>query len=163
MIPVQTQILDVVGERLKNITEANGYFTTLQKIERANLEPFKNQDMPAINYHMADDNLVKPINTAQHERVISVLIEYYTLTRDRIFTDIANELYADIAIALERDVSAPLVADQVSIRLGKIVARLEFETMTPAIGNGQSPYCGAIVLVRITYWVDRHDPFTLID
>ncbi len=162
-IPVPTQILDLVEPRLKNMTVLNEYSVDLGKIERARLEPFKNGDFPALNYYVTGDILVKNINTAIEERTISLVIEYYDLTRDKIFLDLSNELAADVKIALERDASAPKVSDLVSHLLGKKVMKLEFDTITPAIGQGQNPYCGVVMVISITYRVDRHDPFTLID
>lgn len=162
-IPVQTQIMDLVEVRLKNIAETNGYFSTLEKIERARTTPFKNGDLPAINYYYTGDVLEKPLNTGNEERTLVLIVEYYDDTRDRIFLDLADELTSDIKISLERDPASPLVSDQVSNLLGKKVMKLEFDTITPAIGEGQSPYCGTIMLINITYRVNRNDPFALIN
>lgn len=162
-VPVQTQIMNLVEPRLKNISIVNGYFSELAKIERARLQPFKNADLPAMNYYYTNDVLIKPLNTGEEERTVVLVIEYYDTTRDRTFLDVSDELSADIKIALERDILAPKVSDQVSHLLGKKVMKLEFDTITPAIGEGQNPYCGTIMLVNITYRVNRHDPFTLID
>lgn len=163
MIPVETQIMDIIGARLANITTGNEYFSTVQKIERARTAPFKNADLPALTYYYSTDILVKPLNTSVEERSISVIIEYYDITRDSIFLDIASQLAADIKIAIERDLLAPKVSDQVSNRLGKKVMKLEYDSITPVIGEGQSPYCGVIMVLSVSYRIDRHDPFTLID
>ena len=161
-IPVQTQILDIIGARMALISVSNGYFSTLGKIERARLKPFKNGDMPAINYYYTGDILVKTIHNGVTERGMSVIIEYYDTTRDEVFTDLADKLSTDIQIALERDVLAPLVSDPVSSSLGGKVARVEVESITPAMGAGQAPYCGTVVILNVFYKVAKHDPLTLI-
>ena len=161
-VPVQIQILDRIGERLKSISSNNGYFSTVEKIERARTTPFKNGDIPFLNYYPVNDEENKPLNTAEVERILTVVVEYYDLTRDRIFTDVAAELAMDVRIALERDVSAPLVTDNPSTRLGKLVSGVKFDTSFPAIGEGQKPYAGSILTIDITYKVSRHDLFTLI-
>jgi len=162
-IPVQTQILDKIEERLNNITITNEYFHDLLKLKRASLEPFQNDEMPAINFYSTGDVLEKKMNSGIRQRVMSIIIEFYTKTRDEVFVDVSNKLSADILIALERDVSAPAVSDAVSHSLGGIVSQLEEAEVTPAIGSGQTPYCGVIVVLNVTYRVNRHDPFTLIN
>jgi len=161
--PIQTQVLDLIEERLALISVANGYYSTLERIERARLQPFKNRDMPAITYYSIGDTLDKNITNGVSVRVMNVVVEYYDLTRDEIFIDLANKLSSDIMIALERTVANPTVADAVSSRLGGKVGGLEVLTITPAAGSGQAPYCGSVVVLEITYRVARQDPFTLID
>lgn len=161
-IPAQTQILNEIGLRLVNITTGNGYFVDLERLEKASLEPFQNQDMPAINYYATGDILSKKLTNGVRERIVSIVIEAYTSTRDRSFLDVANELGSDVTIALERSPGAPAVSDPVSHSLGDKVVQLEETENTPAIGKGQNPYCGSIIVLNVTYRVSRHDPFTLI-
>lgn len=161
--PVQTQILDLIEDRLGNISITNEYFTDVIEIERSRLEPFRNGDMPAINYYSTDDVFIKNINNGISERINSCIIEFYSTTRDRIFTDLANELSTDVAIALERETANPLVSDIPSPRLGGEILKMEVESITPAIGSGQTPYCGAIIVLNITYKVNRDNPFVLIN
>jgi hypothetical protein len=161
--PAPTQILDEIGDRLGNISSANGYFYDLIKLDRGRLEPFRNQDMPGINYYTVGDVLSKKMHQGVRERIMSVVIEFYTTTRDRVFLDIANELNSDITIALERKPSLPKVSDMVSASLGGLVVELEMLENTPAIGKGQNPYCGSIYALNITYRVNRYDPFKLIN
>lgn len=161
-VPVQTQILDLMGARFLNISKVNGYFNDLKKLDRARLTPFKNPEMPGLNYYITGDTLDVPMNTGVNQRVMSVAVEFYTTTRDRPFSDVANELATDAIIALNRDPAAPTVADQDSTRLGKKVVKFETDTFTPAIGEGQTPYCGAVLIFIVTYRVSRQDPFTLI-
>lgn len=163
MTPVATQILDIIGDRLGNISIANEYFTDVEVVERARLKPFRNQDMPAVNYYSTNDTLVKPIHGGVSERLLSIIIEIYEMTRDEIFSDLSNKLSTDINIALERSASSPLVSDTISIRLGDVIMSLEFNSITPALGSGQEPYCGAIIAIDIVYRVDKNDPFVLIN
>jgi len=163
MTPIATQILDLVGSRLANIKIENGYFNTLIKLERARLQPFKNQDMPSINYYSTGDSLVKPLNTSVSERTVEVMVEFYTTTRDRVFTDLANELSTDVMIAIERDPVSPNVSDTLSPRLGFKVMRVEVPSITPVIGEGQKPYAGCVLNISITYRVDKNDPFVMLD
>jgi len=160
--PIQTQILDLIGARLALITTANNYFTDVVKVERARLQPFKNRDMPAINYYYTGDSLTSTLSNGISERSVAIVIEYYESTRDEIFVDLADKLTSDVLISLERTIAAPLVADPVSSRLGGVVMRMEVESVTPAIGEGQSPYCGTVIQLNIFYRVARQSPFTLI-
>lgn len=163
MTPINTKILDLIEARLKNISVANGYFNDLIRIERAQLKPFKNQDMPAINYYTTSDEAADKVYQAVSERTVNVMIEFYSTTRDRIFTDLANELSQDVIIALDRDTTDPTIAGQLSPSLGGTVMRLTIPTINPVIGEGQKPYCGAIMIVAVTYKVNRSDPFTIIN
>jgi len=163
MTPLVTQILDIIGNRLALINTTNEYFIDVERIERARLEPFRNQDMPAINYYSTGDGLVKPIHAGVSERSVSIVIEIYELTRDEIFSDLSDKLSTDVMIALERATTAPLVSDVVSTRLGDKIMSLLFSSITPAISGGQEPYCGAILVVDVVYRVDKNDPFVLIN
>ena len=131
--PLQTQILDLVKSRLDNITEINGYSSTVEKIERAKLEPFMNQEMPAINYYYVTDEFEKQIYAGVSDRIVVVVIEYYDTTRDKVFSDLSSSLSSDVEIALFRDTLAPLVTDGVSDRLGGKVRKLDIESIVPAI------------------------------
>lgn len=162
-VPAQTQILDILGARFGNITLANGYFNTVEKIDRARLKPFKNTDMPAINYYMTSDSIIEAQNLGFTDRNMTVVIEFYTVTRDQNFLTLANKMAADIQIAIERTAANPAVSDSVSNRLGKKVVKVELDTITPAIGEGQAPYCGVVISLSINYRINKNDPFTLID
>jgi hypothetical protein len=163
MTTPQTQILDVIGARLANITIANGYSVTVQKLERARIKPFKNGDLPFINYYFIGDELANTLNTQFEERSLSCVIEFYDITRDKIFSDVASELMMDVKIAIDRDTAAPLVSDLPSFKLGGLVSKLECSSMSPVIGDGQSPYCGSIINLSTNYKVKRDTPFTILD
>jgi len=160
-MPVQTQILDEIGTRLSLITTANGYLRAVAKLERARLTPFKNGDLPAINYYSTADSFVDKGHTFD-KRSLSVAIESYDLTRDAIFDDVAQQLAADVTISINRSSASPAVTDDPSISLGGIVEQVTVTSITPAIGDGQKPYCGAVIFLEIVYKVKKLDPFTLI-
>jgi len=163
MTTPQIQILNIIGERLANIKTANGYSVTVQKIDRARLKPFKNGDLPSINYYFTSDDLAKTLNTQVEERILTCTIEFYDITRDKIFSDIASELMMDVKIAIDRDILAPLVADLPSFRLAGLASKLEYASMTPVIGDGQTPYCGAVITLTIGYKVKRDNPLVILE
>lgn len=149
---IRKQILDSIGSRLKNIKKTNGYNETIlgTSIRRASLTPFKNGDLPAINYWPSKDTLENKLH-GKESRVLSVTVEAYAVTRDLPFVDVALNLEDDIIVALFRDVSAPLVSDNQSHSLGGLVKSLTVLSATPIIGEGQSPWCGNILELEITY------------
>ena len=161
--PIQTQLLDEIGRRLKIINTANGYFSDvhINDVHRAKLTPFKGDDLPAINY-WSSDTITERKGHGYSYMSFSVEIEMHTKTNDRPFTDVTGELSADITIALYRDDALPKVSDQPSFKLGDMVDGLNIDTIAPQIGEGQSPYCGVLVSISITYRVKAHDPFTII-
>lgn len=149
----QLIILDEIGTRLKNITLANGYRMDLLKISRSRLKPFKNGDLPAVNYWPSRDQLDSKTGSSE-TRLLPVTMEVYSTTRDEPFVDVAIRLGNDIAVALTRATSAPKVTDQLSRSLGGLVNSLVIDSITPFIGEGQSPWCGAIVEINIKFKTD---------
>lgn len=158
--PIQTQILDVVELRLANVTTANGYSTTVKKISRARLTPFVSGDLPAINFWGGIDIKLSG-GGGFDERQLKLLVEYHAKTRDRTFSEVSAELAADVWLSLWRDPSAPAVSDTTSPKLGDLVSSISLNTITPEIGEGQAPWCGALLEIDILYIQSPHDPFTL--
>lgn len=161
MITPQDVILDAIEARLRLITLVNGYSTAVQKVQRATLKPFIDGDLPAINYWPGADVRV----AAGHgfvERSLTIAIEYYTLTRDRVFTDVAFELAMDVAVALLRSPLLPLVSDQPDLTLGGVVRSAQLQTITPQIGQGQTPWCGAVLSYDLIYRVSASNPTTFV-
>jgi hypothetical protein len=159
--PVQVQILDEVEARLRLIDQANGYLHTIVKTERARLTPWDGIDMPSLNFWMETD-VRQEKNYGFEVRQMGVRVETRDKTRERPFVDVASEHLADIWTALQRDPSAPAVTDPISMSLGGLVTHVNFESMIPAIGEGQNPYCGALIDLSVTYNIDPSEPFTLI-
>jgi hypothetical protein len=148
--PAVTLILNEVGARLAKITTANGYNTTLNKIERARLIPFVGYDLPTINYWVTGVANVRD-SYNYDERTIRLFVEMHDLTHDEPFIDVANRLAADVITVLNRATSAPRVSDPASYELGEIVRDLVLEGFDYEIGEGQKPFCGVLVRFLITY------------
>lgn len=156
MIPAQTQILDEIRERLKNISKANGFSVDLRKLDRARLTPFQTGEMPCINYWPQGDNLVERL-PGKHLRELSLVIEFYDNSgRSDPLTDKSALLAQDAYQALWRDPSAPRIEDRPSPNLGGLVDELVLESIQPAIGEGQSPFCGAVMSISVRYRIDPH-------
>lgn len=156
--PVETQILDLIEARLKQINTRNGFFTDDVRVERASLTPFAGKDLPAINYWSTGDQLIEATGYVEL-RELEVLVEFYDRHRDMSLTDKANQLAADARVALSRDPGEP---DRISTKLGGKVESLVVRSAIPAVGEGQSPYCGSVLTLAIRYRVDARHPFTLI-
>lgn len=159
--PVQTLILDEIGLRLANISVANGYSSTPNVIKRASVEPFKGDDLPAINYWPGADTLLNK-GHGWVERELTVAIEIYDRTRDEVFSDIAFELATDVAIALLRATTAPTVAAAPELTLGGLVRSSQLQSVTPQIGQGQTPWCGAALSYQLVYRVSASNPSTIV-
>ncbi len=160
-IPIPTQILDEIGARLTNISTANGYFHDIKKIERARLEPFRNIDMPSIVYYYTQDVVSTEVYNSTDERVLTVIIEIDESTRDQNYIDVGSKLASDIAVALKRATTAPLVADMPSKLLGGLLSRYQVNSITPIFGSNDAPFCGAILSLSAFYFVDDKAPFTI--
>lgn len=161
MITVQSRILDAVEERLKLMTEANGYSFTIQKYTRATLKPFNEEDLPAANYWPGVDSLITR-GAGWVERELVLVVEYYTKTRDRTFTDVSYELALDVGVALARSPAAPRPTDEPDLKLGGLIRSAQMQTATPQIGEGQAPWCGVAMSYSLSYRVSASDPSTLV-
>ena len=162
-LPVVTQILNEIGLRLTSITLENEYQLPPKKIERARLEPLKNGDLPAIVYYSGEDNLVEH-GHGFDKRELAVIVESYTITRDKNFDDTAQLLETDVAIAVNRAVAFPKVSDNPSISLGKLVQQVHVASSAPVLGqNNTNPFCGVLISLSVIYKVQKLDPYTLIN
>lgn len=156
--PVETQILDLIETRLKQISKDNGFFTDDVRVVRASLTPFGGKDLPAINYWSTGDQLIEATGYVEL-RELELMVEFYDRHRDMTLTDKANQLAADARVALSREPGQP---EKVSPKLGGTVESLAVRSAIPAIGEGQSPYCGSVLTVAIRYRVDARNPFILL-
>ncbi|WP_235199972.1 hypothetical protein [Pseudomonas monteilii] len=156
--PVETQILDLIEDRLKQISKANGFFTDDVRVERASLTPFAGKDLPAVNYWGTGDQLIESTGYVEL-RELEILVEIYDRHRDMSLTDKANQLAADVRVALSRDPTEP---NKISPKLGRAVESLSVRTAIPAIAEGKSPYCGSVLTLAVRYRVDARNPFALI-
>ena len=155
--PAVTTILDEVGARLTNITTGNGYYYSVQKVVRSRIEPFLGYDLPAINYWCM--NLANERNVYNDDnRTLELLVEIFALTRDDPFIDIVSKLASDVITGLTRTTAAPEVSDTPDYDLGETVTELVFNGYDYLIGQGQEPWCGALVKFSIKY---QTDPFEM--
>ncbi len=163
MNSAQLTILDEIHARLLNITETNGYDWEVQEntVQRARLLPFKNGDLPAINYWPVNDVLEE--KTYEYDtRELNISVEGYTKTRDEPFTDVAIKLGDDMILSLFRSIDAPLTTDEESPALGGLVEAVLVDSITPMIGEGESPWCGVLVEIRVRYNVAVGDFRTIV-
>ena len=158
---IQQQILDEVGARLALIDAASGYHTTPIKIERARLTPFHDYDLPAINY-WPDIDERRGAGGGWEERALTLLVEIHDKTRDRPFSDVSSELASDIWISLWRATDAGAVIDQPSSALGGLVSGVLLQAVQPEIGEGQAPFCGALLNITILYKRRPDAPFQIV-
>lgn len=150
-------ILTEVGARLANITTVNGYNYTFKKISEAMLEPFAGYDLPAINYWCT--NLSNERNAYNDDdRSIDMAIEAFSMTRDEAFTRVVSKLAADIVTGLTRTTIAPKVSDNPNYNLNDTVSDFIFNGYDYEIGEGQKPWCGALLKFVIKY---QSDPFEM--
>lgn len=155
--PAPILILDEIELRLANITVANGYFTTVLKIQCGRLTAFLGYDIPAINFWItALDSERNAYN--KDDRALNLFIEYHALTRDDPFVDVATRLDADIQHALHRTSAAPAVTDAVDYELGETVSDLIYKGFDLEVSTGQDPWCGCLSKWVIKYQSDPFDP-----
>jgi len=138
-------ILDELAVRLGMVSVSNGYLISFNKITRARLSPFKDGDLPACNYWVTSDMNNVTLHGAENH-TLSISIESYDKTRDRPFIDVAMDMHAAIVTALNKEIGGAY-----SQNLGGIVQSLEVKDFTPIIGEGQKPWCGALVNVAVNY------------
>lgn len=160
--PAATTILAEIVARMGNIKTTNGYNTTVKKIELGRLEPFVGYDLPAINV-WPTNMLNTPMAYDQEQRSISVMIEIHDLTRDDPFSTVAERLAADVVTAINRKTTLPAVSDVKSPNLHETVTDLVFDGYDYQIGNGQKPFCGALVRFTVKYITDKNNMTTYGD
>lgn len=159
----QLTILDEVHARIANITTANEYDIQLASgaIKRAKLTPFVNGDLPAVNYWPGSDIL--DFKTGQMEtRQLSLVVEVYAITRDEPFTDVGIKIGNQVVTALFRSTDSPAVSSIPSPSLGGLVEELTINSLTPVIGEGQSPWCGAVLDISIRYNIEVGNFSTIV-
>lgn len=154
--PAVMQIITEIGARLAVMTTANGYAYQAVRIDRARITPFRNGDLPAINYWPAFDEL-KDRKYRHETRTLDLRVEAYTVTRDDPFTDVAFDLGNAVWTVLNRSTAMPQVTHDWSPNLGGLLTAFELRQLTPVIGEGESPWCGCALSLAATYKVDSYD------
>jgi len=151
MIPAQLHLLNLVGDRLANISIINGYNFNIEKIKREKISNFTGKELPIIFYWSENDTRLEG-RTSTELRRLPVFIAAFFRTRDNIFNDDSLELGFDIYTALHRNPSAPNLTDESVIDLGcDFVDSMTVDEITPIIGQGESPFAGVILSVVIDY------------
>jgi len=136
-------ILDAIDARLRNAQ-------AIAQVTRARLTPFKDGDLPACNYWVTTDLVQSTVHGADNH-TLSISIEAYDKTRDRPFVDIAMELHALLVDTLNKEVGGVH-----SPNLGGIVQALDITDFTPIVGEGEKPWCGALITCQVKYQTARN-------
>jgi len=156
-IPAINTILIEIGARLANITTSNGYNYTFKKIEEARLEPFVGYDLPAINYWLTNVSNERNVYN-DDSRSVGLAIEAFSATRDESFTRVVSKLAADVVTGLTRATDSPKVSDTPDYELNETLSDFIFNGYDYEIGEGQKPWCGALLQFTIKY---QTDPFEM--
>lgn len=149
--PLPLHILNLIGERLNNISKVNGYHFDIEKIKRERVSVFTGQELPIVFYWSESDARVEG-RTGFETRQLPVFISAFFRTRDDVFADTSLEFGADIYTAIHRNPISPNVLDTVEMDLGcDNVEMLTVSDITPIIGVGEAPYAGVMVSLFVTY------------
>lgn len=154
--PAVISVMDEIGSRLTNIKESNGYYCTAKKIERARLTPWKGYDLPCINYWCTTLNNERSVYNDDN-RTLELFVEIHDVTHDDPFVDVASRLAADVVIALNRTTSSPAITDTPSYDLAETVSEFIFSGYDFVIGEGQAPWCGALVRFTAKWQCDPNE------
>lgn len=151
-------ILDETAARLGNITIANEYWYTINKVVRSKLMPFESYDLPAINYWPTGLSNVSEAY-ADDKRTLALFVEAHTMTMDDPFTDVAEKLATDIVTALNRTTAAPKVSDAANVDLNDTVEAFIYLGHDYIIGMGEDPWCGCIVRMNAVFHAAPFDMY----
>ncbi|MDY0071824.1 MAG: hypothetical protein RBR77_04160 [Thauera sp.] len=143
---------------MKQIKKSNGYSQNVAGVKRATMNGFKNTDLPMVNIWSGPDQAAGA-GAGFSMRELTIMVEIYDQTRDRPFDEVAQELALDVTMALHRATNAPKATDNPEPTLNKLITSLQRETVTPLIGEGQNPWCGAQIVFTAKYNT-RNDGFT---
>jgi len=158
--PIDTTIINECHNRLSNnITTANGYSCTVAKCEKARLKPFKPFHLPAVNIWCTTSNS----SDGQYNldsRTLSIYVEIHSITRETPFIELAAELAADVVTALSRKTTAPKVSDDSDLNLNDIVDDLNYDGYDYEIGEGQAPWCAALVRLTANYSTEKNNMYS---
>jgi len=153
--PTTTTILSEIEARMGNIHISNGYSVDVKKVKLGQLEPFKGYDLPAINVWPSTLN-VEMTTYEDSKKTLPIFIEIHDSTRDEPFSTVAERLALNVLYAINRSTTAPAVDDDESNCLGGIVDDVVFNGFDYEIGNGQKPFCAALVRFDIVYFSDKN-------
>ena len=167
MISAASQILDLLLPRFQQMTVANGYTNEFVQIKRAT-QVFSDllDDLPLLNYFHGETTPADRSHNYER-RDLQITLEAYTRTLDAPFTDTASMIGDELETVLFRYSGRPKPVDPVeNILMDKNyrgVGEIIFDGSVPALGEGQRPYCGAIISVRVRYNVAVGCPSVLLE
>ena len=160
-IPATTQIMDKIEARLANITIANGYNFDLKKITRSKSGDFQNGDLPEVDFFVQDVTITgQKYNKDLKESVIFFRC-FTNKTDKKALSDVSALLAADFVMALDRDISAPLVSDSRSRDLGGLVNRFYQTGEEYLIGDLSRPWAGVDMSFTAEFSTPIGDPYTI--
>ena len=150
MIVKSIAILNEIGLRLENISQANGYSFDINKIVRSAVNEFSGDDLPIIFYRGENDTLVQN-QTHNEERLMIVTITGFARTRDYALIDQAYKFGADIHAAINRFSKSPQLLDDIDLDLGCLIEALDVREIVPIVGTGDQPFYGVEVVSEVKY------------
>jgi hypothetical protein len=154
MIPYQIYILNLIQERLENISVLNGYHFEIEKIKRESINNFTGKQLPVIYYWSENDTRVDN-KTAQELRQLPIIIAGFYKARDNNLLEESINFGFDIYTALHRNPIAPKVIDSPEIDLGcSFIDSLNVAEITPLIGQGEAPFAGTVLNCVVNYSIN---------
>lgn len=161
MASVWTQIREEIHARLGNISIANEYSVDIVTIKKAKIDPFVDDDLPAINFWKTDD-LAESKKYTRQQRTLRMGFEYYTLSNDDDIDTISDSFMRDIFIAMYRAPNAPKVSDDPLPMFASKSFVTNFDVMRPLISQGSTPRLGVFIVMSFTYTINNLEPDILI-
>ena len=166
--PAELTIYNEIEARAQNIQQSNGYHSSVQDVEVSRLTPFTEGDWPKFSFW--------PISSPQkddeyqrEEHTLSIIIGYFTQTRDEPFAHLAAKMKADVVCAMNRATSydgdtgvGPEVGHEPSQDLGGLVEGFTITNSEFVINEGQAPWCGVLFEVEIKNKSEMGDPFSVL-
>lgn len=161
------QLLDLLAPRFALMTVANGYTNEFVQIKRAT-QTFSDltDDLPMLNYFHGE-TVIANRQHSYERRDLSITLEAYTRTLDAPFTDTASLLADELETVMYRTAGQPGPNDEAESMLldssYRCVGEIFIDSVIPAVGEGQRPYCGAVISARIRYQVAAGCPSALLE
>ena len=145
---IQIHILDVLESRLLNMSLQSGYTIKFlsDSITRGALYPFRNGDLPAINYWTATDELVTE-SYGKQTRKLKLLFEAYTIEIDDNNLNTGYLFSEQLSRAItNRDIA-----------FNNVVGCVKINTLTPIVSAEGDPWAGVLIDASVEYTIDNND------
>ena len=161
MSSVWNQIREEIFARLQSISVANGYSTDITTIEKGKVNPFDNDDLPAINFWKTDD-IAEDKKYTRQQRSLRMGFEYYTLSNDDDIDTLSDGFMNDLFISLYRDPAFPSVNDDPLPMFADKNFSMSIDVLRPIISQGSTPRMGVFSIISFTYMINNLNPTILI-